>query len=206
MSIFDRVLHIPAEPRPFVEPRALTRVTLPLRARPGGRFAVALVAAIAVAVACLWLAIVLAGAVDEGLVKYCLAATFAVAALVPAGVAVTAMRDWLAVLTVDGSGLRDTRFAGETIAWSDVAAAAIVGATNGIAAVRLTLRADRAPRYNPFRIGGWSAEWRHRRRERIVALTLLDRRAHDLAHSIVILAGRHGATVDAGPASTADRP
>ena len=201
MSIFDTTLHIPAEQRPFVPPRTLTRVTLPLIAQPGLRFAVAAVGAVAVSLACLALAFVLGGAGDDGLSKYALAAVFVVAAMVPAAVAATAVRDALSarpVLTLDAEGMRDTRLGTGRIAWDDVSEAAIVGAANGIAAVRLTLAVDCAPRYNPFRIGGWSVEWSRRRRDRLVALSLLDQRPHDLAHTIVMLAGRHGAVVERG--------
>ncbi len=199
MTIFDTTLHIPAEPRPFVAPRALTRVTLPLTARPGLRFALAGIGAAAMSLACLALAFVLARAVGDPVSKYALAAVFAVAALIPAAIAATALRDILVerpVLVLDAEQLCDTRL-GERIAWRDVSTAAIVGAPNGIAAVRLTLALETVPNYNPFRIGGWSVEWRRRRRDRIVALSLLDRRPHDLAHTIVTLAGRHGATISA---------
>ena len=198
MSIFDTILHIPAEQRPFVPPRTLTRVTLPLTARPGLRFAVAALCAVAVALACLALAYVLAGANGDALSSYALAAVFVVAALIPAGVAATAVRDALAlrpVLTVDAQGLRDTRLGEDHIAWAEVSAVSIVGTANGIAAVRLTLFIEGAPRYNPVRIGGWSVEWSRRRRDRLVAVSLLDRRPHDLAHTIVMLAGRGGAAV-----------
>ena len=202
MSIFDTILHIPAEQRPFVPPRALTRVTLPLTARPGLRFAVAAFGAVMMALACLALAYVLAGAAGDGLSKYALALVFALAALIPGAVAATAVRDALtarAVLIVDADGVRDARLGDGRIAWDEVSAAAIVGAANGIAAVRLTLAVERAPRYNPFRIGGWSVEWGRRRRDRLVALSLLDRRPHDLAHTIVTLAGRHGAAIEREP-------
>lgn len=202
MSIFDTIVHIPAEQRPFVPPRALTRVTLPLTARPGLRFVVAAVGAAAVSLACLALAVVLAGADGDGFSKYASAAVFAGAALIPAAVTATAVRDALSmrpVLTVDAEGLRDTRIDDAHIAWSDVSAAAIVDTVNGISAVRLTFAEERAPRYNPFRIGGWSVEWSRRRRDRLVALSLLNRRPHDLAHTIVMLAGRHGAEIEQAP-------
>ena len=199
VSIFDTVLHIPAELRPFVAPRALTRVTLPLTARPGLRFVVAGTGAAAMSLACLALAFVLARAPGDPLSKYALVAVFAIAAVIPAAIAATALRDALAdrpILTLDAEGLRDTRL-GDRIAWNAVKAAAIVGTADGIAAVRLTLAVESAPRYNPFRIGGWSVEWQRRRRDRLVALSLLDKRAHDLAYTIVTLAGRHGATISA---------
>ncbi len=198
MTIFDTILHIPAEQRPFVPPRMLTRVTLPLKARLGLRFAVAAFCAVAVSLACLALAYVLAGANGDALSSCALAALFVVAALIPAGVAATALRDALAmrpVLTVDAEGMCDTRLGEGRIAWDEVSAVAIVGTANGIAAVRLTLAVEGAPRYNPFRIGGWSVEWSRRRRDRLVALSLLDVRPHDLAHTIVMLAGRGGAAV-----------
>ena len=200
MSIFDTILHIPAEQRPFVPPRTLTRVTLPLTARIGLRFAVAALGAVAVSLACVALAVVLAGADGDAPSRAALAAVFAVAALIPAGVAATAVVDAFsarAVLTLDSEGMLDTRLAEGRIGWSEVSAAAIVGSVNGIAAVRLTLAAEGAPRYNPFRIGGWSVEWSRRRRDRLVALSLLDRRPHDLAHTIVMLSARHGATIEA---------
>lgn len=204
MSIFDHVLHIPAEQRPFVPPLALTRVTLPLVAKPGLRFAVAVLGAVGMALACLALAFVLAGGQGETVWRFALALVFVGAALIPAGVAATALRDALSaremlarkVLTVDSAGILDTRLDGR-IAWDEVGTAAIVGAPNGIAAVRLTLRREREPRYNPFRIGGWNVEWRRRRRDRLVALTLLDRRPYEVAHTILTLAGRHGATIEA---------
>lgn len=198
MSIFDTFLHIPAEQRPFVPQRTLTRVALPLTARPGLRFAVAAFGAVAVSLACLALAYVLAGADGETLSSYALATVFVVAALIPAGVAATALRDGLAtrpVLTVDHEGMRDTRLGGGRIAWAEVSAVSIVGSVNGIAAVRLTLAVEGAPRYNPFRIGGWNVEWSRRRRDRLIALSLLDRRPHDLAYTIVMLAGRGGAAI-----------
>lgn len=197
LSIFDTVLHIPAEPRSFGAPRALTRVILPLTAQPGLRLGVAGICAAAMALACLALAFVLAGAADDPLSKYALAAVFAVAAVIPAAIATTALRDVVAdrpTLIVDAEGLRDTRL-GDRIGWNAVSAAAIVGTANGIAAVRLTLAVESAPMYNPCRIGGWSVEWRRRRCDRLVAVSLLDKRPHDLAHTIVILAGRHGATI-----------
>lgn len=199
MSIFDTTLHIPAEQRPFVPPRSLTRVKLPLVARLGLRFAVAALGAVGMALACFVLAFVLAGADGDLPSRFGLAAVFACAAMIPAAVAATALRDALqgrAVLTVGADGVRDTRLGEGLIAWDDVRSAEIVGAANGIAAVRLTLAAERAPRYNPFRIGGWSVEWGHRRRDRLVALSLLDRRPHDLAHTIITLAGRHGAEIE----------
>lgn len=204
MSIFDHVLHIPAEQRPFVPPLALTRVTLPLVAKPGLRFAVAVLGAVGMALACLALAFVLADGQGETVWRFALALVFVGAALIPAGVAATALRDALSaremlarkVLTVDSAGILDTRLDGR-IAWDEVGTAAIVGAPNGIAAVRLTLRREREPRYNPFRIGGWNVEWRRRRRDRLVALTLLDRRPYEVAHTILTLAGRHGATIEA---------
>ena len=202
MSIFDTILHIPAEQRPFVPPQALTRVTLPLTARFSLRFAVAVLGAVAVSLACLALAVVLAGADGDAPSRAALAAVFAVAALIPAGVAATAVADAVCarpVLTLDSEGMLDTRLHEGRIAWREVSAAAIVGSVNGIAAVRLTLAAERAPRYNPFRIGGWTVEWRRRRRDRLVALSLLDRRPHDLAHTIVMLAARHGVTIEQDP-------
>ncbi len=202
MSIFDTILHIPAEQRPFVPPRTLTRVTLPLTARLGLRFAVAVLGAVAVSLACVALAVVLAGADGDAPSRVALAAVFAIAALIPAGVAATAVGDALSarlVLTLDSEGMLDTRLHEGRIAWRDVSTAAIVGSVNGIAAVRLTFAAERAPRYNPFRIGGWTVEWRRRRRDRLVALSLLDRRPHDLAHTIVMLAARQGATIEQDP-------
>ena len=180
-------------------PRALTRVTLPLVARPGLRFAIAALGAVGMSLACLVLAFVLAEAEGDTPSKYAIAIVFVAAALIPAAVAATALRDVLpgrAVLTVDADGVRDTRLGEGLIAWDAVCAAEIVAAVNGIAAVRLTLAVEGGPRYNPFRIGGWSVEWARRRRDRLVALSLLDRRPHDLAHTIVTLAGRHGAVVE----------
>lgn len=202
LSIFDTVLHIPAEQRPFVPPRTLTRVTLPLTARLGLRFAVAVLGSVVVSLACVALAVVLAGADGDALSRVALAAVFAVAALVPAGVATTAIVDALSqrpVLTLDPEGMLDTRMHEGRIAWHEISAAAIVGSVNGIAAVRLTLAAERAPRYNPFRIGGWTVEWRRRRCDRLVALSLLDQRPHDLAQTIVMLAARHGVTIEQDP-------
>ena len=204
VSIFDHVLHIPAEQRPFVSPLALTRVTLPLVARPGLRFAVAALGAVAMALACLTLALVLAAGQGDIVSRTALVCVFVGAALIPAGVAATALRDALSarrilareVLTIDSVGILDTRLDGP-IGWDEVGAATIVGAPNGIAAVRLTLRTEREPRYNPFRIGGLSVEWQRRRRDRLVALTLLDRRPYEVAHTILTLAGRHGATIEA---------
>ena len=202
MSIFDTVLHIPAEQRPFVPSRMQTRVTLPLTARLGLRFAVAAFGSVAVSLACVALAVVLAGANGDAASRVALAAVFAFAALIPAGVATTAVVDALSprpVLTLDAEGMLDTRMHEGRIAWREVSAAAIVGSVNGIAAVRLTLATERAPRYNPFRIGGWTVEWRRRRCDRLVALSLLDQRPHDLAHTMVMLAARHGVTIEQEP-------
>ena len=182
MSIFDTILHIPAEQRPFVPPRTLTRVTLPLTARLGLRFAVAVLGAVAVSLACVALAVVLAGADGDAPSRVALAAVFAIAALIPAGVAATAVGDALSarlVLTLDSEGMLDTRLHEGRIAWRDVSTAAIVGSVNGI--------------------GGGPGEWRRRRRDRLVALSLLDRRPHDLAHTIVMLAARQGATIEQDP-------
>ena len=199
LSIFDTILHIPAEQRPFVPPRTLTRVTLPLTAQLGFRFAVAGVGAVAATVASITLAVMLAGAYGDAPSRVALTAVFALVALVPMGVAATAVGDALSAspaLTLDSEGLLDTRLHEGRIAWREVNAAAIVGSVNGIAAVRLKLSAERAPRYNPFRIGGWTVEWRGRRCDRLVALSLLDRRPHDLAQTIVMLAARHGAKIE----------
>ena len=199
MSIFDQALHIPAERLMFEPPRqAHERVLLPLEAQPATKFFVAATVVTFMAGACATMSgLAFAGRGYE--TNLALAAGFALAALVPACVAATALRDAARMpplLAIDAAGLVDRRLGESRIAWVDVEGAELVAATNGIQAVRLTLREPREPRFNPFRFGGLSASWSARRRTRLVALLLLDRRPHTLAHTILALAARHGARVD----------
>ena len=197
MSIFDRALHIPAE-RLFFEPRRAQheRVLLPLAAHPSPRFFGALALCAFAASACLCMGAALARSSGGGLV---FAAGFIAAGIVPAAVAWVGLRDARRggpLLLVDAEGVRDTRLGPDLIAWSSIVGAELVASGSGIIAVRLALARDGPARFNPFRLGGWSVAWEARHRTRVIALMLLDVRAHTLAHTILVLAARHGATIE----------
>lgn len=199
MSIFDVALHIPAERLMFApNGRAQERVLLPLQAQPSIRFFLAAVAITFMAGACLTMSgLAVLGRGHE--TDAAIALGFALAAVAPACIAATALRDAARMpplLSIDAAGLVDRRLGEGAIAWDEIAEAELVAAANGIQAVKLTFKAQRGGRYNPFRIGGWSATFAERRRTRIVALLLLDRRPHTLAHTILALAERHGARVE----------
>jgi hypothetical protein len=203
MSIFDRALHIPAETR-FLQPpsRALERVLLPLQARPTWRLGAVGAVAFLIASACIALgvALLLSPAAGHGEWTFALAAGgfFLAVAVVPAGVVVTAIGDLRyrrSCLVVDGDGLGDARL-GARLAWSDVERAELVTSGSGPCAVRLTLAREGEPVCNPCRAGGWSARWSARRRERTIALLLLDRRPHLIAQTILALAARNGVVVE----------
>ncbi|MDR3463596.1 MAG: hypothetical protein P4L76_14895 [Beijerinckiaceae bacterium] len=204
MSIFDRALHIPVEPGFLASPgKGLERVLLPLDARPGWRLGVVASAAFLMAGACLFLGVAFflgpAAGFGEYAFKFGAGGVFVGFACVPAGVVITAIRDLKhrrACLVVDSEGLRDARVGNEWIAWSAVSRAELVTSGPGACAVRLILRKAGPSFYNPFRVGGWCARWRGRRRERVVALLLLDQRPHVLAQTILALAARHGVEID----------
>jgi hypothetical protein len=204
MSIFDRVVHIPVETGFLATPgRGLERVLLPLEARPGWRLGVVGVVALLIACACLFLgaAFVLSPADSLGdyAFKFGAAGLFVGFSCVPAGVAVTAVRDLKyrrSCLVVDSEGLRDARLGNEQIPWTAVSCAELVVGGPGPCAVRLRLMKEGRAYYNPFRTGGWCARWTGRSRERVIALLLLDCRPHVLAQTILTLAARYGVEVD----------
>ncbi|WP_158806842.1 hypothetical protein [Beijerinckia sp. L45] len=203
MSIFDTTLHIPAEAGLFDagSSRALHRVSLPMVARPSWRMVVVavLAAAIAVAALCVGIAFILSALRHgDNPVTILVGLVCVMTMIMPAGVALTLCFDLRrgSCLTIDGTGLHDTRLS-EALPWTAVAEAEILTTGAGPCAVRLILREEGASRFNPCRPGGWSAAWRERRRERIVALLLLERRPYVLAQTIVALAARAG--VHVGP-------
>jgi hypothetical protein len=193
MSIFDTTLFIPAEVSLLGARAERERVVLPLVARHSWGFVAAALAVGFVAIACLVMGLGFLAASAAAGANRVFAPVFLLAAILPGAVAYTALRDLRVrqpVLVVDRDGIVDRRLGPDTIGWEQIVGAEFVAAANGINAVRLVLEADGEPRFDPLRIGGWSAEWRRRRRVRLVALLLLDKRAHTLAHTIVMLAGR----------------
>lgn len=200
MSIFDKALHIPAERRLFGPQTAPhERVLLPLHAGPSARFYAAILLAALAALSCgvMGYEMAFASGADGGARLFAL--VFLAASTLPAAVAVAGIRDALRptpFLHIDAHGTRDTRLDSAPIAWGDVLRAEIVSSPSGIGAVRLVLATDGPPRFNPFRLGGWRLDWGDRHRSRVIALALLDVRAHTLAHTILLLAARHGATIE----------
>lgn len=201
MSIFDHALHIPAE-QVFFAPAVAQheRVLLPLTAGVSPRFVAAIALAAFAALACLCMGSEMALSRGSGTGALVFAVCLMAASLIPAAIAVVGLRDAgrpAPLLVIDAAGVRDARLGPDRIAWADVDAVTLVSSASGINAVRLTLLREGPARFNPWRIGGWSADWGRRRRTRLVALMLLDVRAHALAHTILVLAARHGAKIEA---------